>query len=98
MFIVSRWIQTSKRGGATPAINEDRHGTGVWDMATMSLRQSVRHGLCHNRVNMSQSVIADAGQRLELPNHVGKARMCHATLPRSLRTAQNSRCDQIHAE
>lgn len=92
MFIVSRWIQTSKRGGATPAINEDRHGPWVWDMDTMRLGRSVRHDPCQNRVNMSKSAIADAGQRLK---HVGKARICRATSPRSLRTTQVSRCDQM---
>jgi hypothetical protein len=35
--IVSRRLQASERGGATPAINEDRHGPAVWNMEAMLL-------------------------------------------------------------
>lgn len=42
LFIVSRRLQTSERGGAAVPINEDQHGPAVWTMDAVRLRRMAR--------------------------------------------------------
>jgi len=39
LFIVSRQLQTSERGGTAVPINDDQHGPAVWAMDALRLRR-----------------------------------------------------------
>jgi hypothetical protein len=42
LFIVSRRLQTSERGGVVVPINDDQHGPAVWAMDALRLRRRAR--------------------------------------------------------
>jgi hypothetical protein len=50
LFLVSRWLHTSERGGAAMPTSDDQHGPAVWAMDALSLRRRARLKLYQTKI------------------------------------------------
>ena len=54
LFIVSRQLQTSERGGAAVPIDDDQHCPAVWTMDALRLRRRARLEPYQGKVRVSK--------------------------------------------